>query len=192
MAKRVKEHGKPFEQLLREKEKDNAKFAFLRDDEVSCHISAIRVRMTMRLDELTTELPEYHLYRYTVDSSYRFPAPPFLPFNDAGYASCYSSDSAEDSEKEHTPKGKIGRLARRRFESILRALSGKRVEIARAMEFAVRHAEAADEVAEIICKSLKVEQTEVPRKVARLHLVSDILHNSVSRKHVDAGRRSES
>lgn len=43
----------------------------------------------------------------------------------------------------------------------------------------MRHAEAADEVAEIVCKSLKVEQTEVPRKVARLHLVSDILHNSV-------------
>lgn len=63
---------------------------------------------------------------------------------------------------------------------MLRALSGKRVEIARAMEFAVRHAEAADEVADIVCKSLKVEQTEVPRKIARLHLVSDILHNSVS------------
>ena len=34
MAKRVKEHGKAFETLLRDKEKDNAKFAFLRDDEV--------------------------------------------------------------------------------------------------------------------------------------------------------------
>lgn len=29
---------------------------------------------------------------------------------------------------------------------MLRAMSGKRVEIARAMEFALRHAEAADEV----------------------------------------------
>lgn len=58
----------------------------------------------------------------------------------------YSSDSAEDSEKERTSKGRIGRIARKRFESMLRAMSGKRVEIARAMEFALKHAEAADEV----------------------------------------------
>jgi len=58
----------------------------------------------------------------------------------------YSSDSAEDSEKERTSKGRIGKMARRRFESLLRAMSGKRVEIARAMEFALTRAEAADEV----------------------------------------------
>lgn len=37
-------------------------------------------------------------------------------------------------------------MARKRFESILRLMSGKRVEIARAMEFALNRAEAADEV----------------------------------------------
>lgn len=58
----------------------------------------------------------------------------------------YSSDSAEDSERERTSKGRIGKMARRRFESLLRAMSGKRVEIARAMEFALTRAEAADEV----------------------------------------------
>lgn len=63
-----------------------------------------------------------------------------------GYASLYSSDSAEDSERERIGKRKIGRLARKRFESILRAMTGKRVEIARAMQFAVNHAETADEV----------------------------------------------
>ncbi len=38
-------------------------------------------------------------------------------------------------------------------------------------------------VAEIICQSLMIEATAVPRKIARLHLVSDILHNAV-REHV--------
>lgn len=66
--------------------------------------------------------------------------------NSQGYASMYSSDSAEDSEKERTSKGRIGKIARKRFESMLRAMSGKRVEIARAMEFALAHADAADEV----------------------------------------------
>jgi len=37
-------------------------------------------------------------------------------------------------------------MARKRFESTLRSMSGKRVEIARAMEFALKRAEAADEV----------------------------------------------
>jgi U2-associated protein SR140 len=37
-------------------------------------------------------------------------------------------------------------MARKRFESILRTMSGKRAEIARAMEFALNRAEAADEV----------------------------------------------
>jgi len=63
-----------------------------------------------------------------------------------GYAEFYSSDSAEDSEKERTTKGKLGKLARRRFEAMLRITSGKRVEIARAMEFAMTRAEAAEEV----------------------------------------------
>lgn len=57
----------------------------------------------------------------------------------------YSSDSAEDSERERVGKAKIGKVARKRFESILRSMSGKRVEIARAMQFAVNHAEAAEE-----------------------------------------------
>lgn len=48
------------------------------------------------------------------------------------------------------------------------------------MEFALKRAEAADEIAEVIIRSLMVDGTPVPRKLARLHLVSDILHNSVS------------
>jgi U2-associated protein SR140 len=64
---------------------------------------------------------------------------------------------------------------------MLRAMTGKRAEIARAMEFVVGHAECADEVAEMVCGSLKLDGTAVPRKMARLYLVSDVLHNSVSR-----------
>ena len=54
---------------------------------------------------------------------------------------------------------------------MLRAMSGKRGEIARCMAFALEHAEAAHEIAELIVASLLVEGTPVPRKVARLHLI---------------------
>jgi len=63
---------------------------------------------------------------------------------------------------------------------MLRALSGKRGDIARCAAFSLEHAEAAPEVADIIISSLLNDQTAVPRKVARLHLICDILHNSAA------------
>ncbi|KAJ9124211.1 hypothetical protein QFC22_001009 [Naganishia vaughanmartiniae] len=63
-----------------------------------------------------------------------------------GRAELYSSDSAEDSEKERARKGTLGKIARKRFESGLRAMTGNREEIARLMEFAMVHADAAEEV----------------------------------------------
>lgn len=63
-----------------------------------------------------------------------------------GYNSVYSSDSAEESEREQTRKNALGSAARQRFEAMLRALSGKRGEMARCMAFCLEHAEAAHEV----------------------------------------------
>jgi len=65
-----------------------------------------------------------------------------------------------------------------RFKAMLRAMTGKRGEVARCMAFALEHGEAALEVANIIVSSLVVDSTAVPRKMARLWLISDILHNS--------------
>lgn len=63
-----------------------------------------------------------------------------------GYNSIYSTDSAEESERERGRKHELGKLARRRFEAMLRALSGQRGEMARCMAFSLEHAEAAAEV----------------------------------------------
>jgi len=101
-------------------------------------------------------------------------------FDDDGYNSVYSTDSGEESERERIRKQKLGTLARKRFEAMLRAMSGKRGELARCMAFSLEHAEAASEVSDIIVASLLVDSTAVPRKVARLHLICDILHNSAA------------
>ena len=63
-----------------------------------------------------------------------------------GYNSVFSTDSAEESEKERTRKTKLGKLARKRFEAMLRSLSGLRGELARCMAFSLEHAEASNEV----------------------------------------------
>lgn len=41
IAGKVKEHGEKFELVLREKERDNPKFAFFRDNKVSYHYPSL-------------------------------------------------------------------------------------------------------------------------------------------------------
>ncbi|KAF7315461.1 hypothetical protein MIND_00061000 [Mycena indigotica] len=154
VANEVKGRGSKYEQNLKERERNNPKFAFL----------------------LRRDHRRHAFYRGLIESN-RTLEP---EFDDDGYNSVYSTDSAEDSEREKGRKNALGKLARKRFESMLRALSGKRGEMARCMAFCLEHAEAAPEVAELIITSLLVDATPVPRKVARLHLICDILHNSAA------------
>ncbi|RPD74305.1 hypothetical protein L226DRAFT_553395 [Lentinus tigrinus ALCF2SS1-7] len=153
VASEVRGHDEEYEKTLQERERSNPKYAFLFRDH-----------------------RRHRYYRQLVDRR----DPLELEFDDDGYNSIYSTDSAEESEREHGRKHELGKLARRRFEAMLRALSGRRGEMARCMTFSLEHAEAAAEVADIIIASLVVDGTPVPRKVARLHLICDILHNSAA------------
>ncbi|KAH9892566.1 hypothetical protein C8Q73DRAFT_698577 [Cubamyces lactineus] len=153
VAAEVRGHDAEYEETLQEREKSNPKYAFL-----------------------NKEHRRNRYYRSLVERK-----EPLEPeFDDEGYNSVYSTDSAEESERERGRKHELGKLARRRFEAMLRALSGRRGEMARCMAFSLEHAEAAAEVADIIVSSLVVDGTPVPRKVARLHLICDILHNSAA------------
>ena len=67
-----------------------------------------------------------------------------------GYNSVYSTDTAEESERERGRKHQLGKLARKRFEAMLRALSGRRGEMARCMAFSLEHAEASGEVGSLM------------------------------------------
>ncbi|KAG6866724.1 hypothetical protein C0991_011383 [Blastosporella zonata] len=159
VAAEVKGHDALYEETLREREQNNPKYAFL----------------------LNRNHRRHAFYRGLIESEQHL-EPEFD--DEASYTirECFLilTYSAEESEREKVRKAQLGRLARRRFESMLRALSGKRGEIARCMAFSLEHAEAAHEVADIIVASLLVDGTAVPRKVARLHLICDILHNSAA------------
>ncbi|KAI9508225.1 hypothetical protein F5148DRAFT_1198407 [Russula earlei] len=153
----VKGHGQKYEESLKEMEKENPRYSFLTDPLFWQHRKHRLYQSLVKRDG--TVEPE---------------------FEDEGYNSVFSTDSAEESEKERTRKTKLGKLARKRFEAILRSLSGTRGELARCMAFSLEHAEASNEVADIIIASLLVDGTPVPRKLARLHLICDILHNSAA------------
>ncbi|KFM28327.1 U2 snRNP-associated SURP motif-containing protein [Auxenochlorella protothecoides] len=69
---------------------------------------------------------------------------------------------------------------RDRFEDCLRRLTMAREDICAAMMFALEMADSAAEVAEILSDALTLPETPIPLKVARLFLLSDILHNSTA------------
>ncbi|KAI0051920.1 hypothetical protein FA95DRAFT_1580392 [Auriscalpium vulgare] len=152
VAAEVKGHGDKYDESLRELEKNNPMYAFMTDR-------------------------NHRRYRYYRSLTTKDLEP---EFDDEGYNSVFSTDASEESEREHTRKTKLGKLARKRFEAMLRSLTGLRGELARCMAFSLEHAEAASEVADIIIASLVVDGTPVPRKIARLLLICDILHNSAA------------
>ena len=63
---------------------------------------------------------------------------------------------------------------------MLRGITPRRDRIARVMRFAVEHAHAAGQITALLVQSLLIPSTPVPRKLARLYVVSDVLHNSAA------------
>lgn len=75
-------------------------------------------------------------------------------------------------------KGTLGQIAKQRLAVLLKEVSFQRGTIARAMAFAIDHSDAAAQVVDLICKSMLMTDSPLSVKLARLYLVSDILHNS--------------
>ncbi|KAL6501896.1 Protein rrc1 [Orobanche gracilis] len=105
--------------------------------------------------------------------------PPPLPIakgpeNGKEAASTYAAGKSKRVEVERT----LADAQRDDCEDMLRALTLERSQIKEAMGFALDNADAAGEVVEVLTESLTLKETPIPTKVARLMLVSDILHNS--------------
>lgn len=75
-------------------------------------------------------------------------------------------------------KGSLTDSQRDRLEDMLRELTPERLKVGEVMVWCLDHAEAAEEIVECISEALSILQTPLPKKIARLYLVSDILYNS--------------
>jgi U2-associated protein SR140 len=89
----------------------------------------------------------------------------------------------DDTERERARRdaGERGRLSTResdQLEELLRNVTIDRERVRDVMGFALDHAEEAKDVVEMISESLSQPDTPIPKKVARLFVVSDILYNS--------------
>ena len=73
---------------------------------------------------------------------------------------------------------RFGCRERDTLEDILRSLLPRQMPIGEAMVFCLDHADCAEEIVECIAESLSILETPLSKKIARLYLISDILHNS--------------
>jgi len=67
-----------------------------------------------------------------------------------------------------------------KLEQLLRSVTGARPMILEAMSFCLDKSDWAIEITECITESLTIVETDMPLKLARLLVVSDILHNTCS------------
>lgn len=82
-----------------------------------------------------------------------------------------------DRDLKQPKKAVLTESQRIKLEDLIRNLTPERQKIADAMMYAVNHANSAEEVADCITESLTITETPIHRKIARLYLISDILHN---------------
>uniref|UniRef100_A0A3B4TQF7 U2 snRNP-associated SURP domain containing n=1 Tax=Seriola dumerili TaxID=41447 RepID=A0A3B4TQF7_SERDU len=99
--------------------------------------------------------------------------PPLNPYLHGPY-----DDGDEEEEEEESSKKGCLKEERDKLEEMLRGMTPRRGDIAEAMLFCLSHAEAAEEIVECITESLSILKTPLPKKIARLYLVSDVLYNS--------------
>ncbi|KAK4313057.1 hypothetical protein Pmani_015576 [Petrolisthes manimaculis] len=83
----------------------------------------------------------------------------------------------EEEEEEKNKKGSLSNAQRGRLESVIRTLTPEREKVGEAMVWCIEHADAAEEICQCLTEALTNNETALPKKIARLYLVSDILHN---------------
>ncbi|XP_021730631.1 protein RRC1-like isoform X2 [Chenopodium quinoa] len=176
MALYVLDGGCAFEQAIMERGRGNPLFSFLFDLGSKEHMYYV-----------------WRLYSFAQgDTLQRWRTEPFIMITGSGrwvpppLPTAKSPDPEKDSSATYAagrsrridPERTLTDSQRDEFEDMLRALTLERSQIKDAMGFSLDNADAAGEIVEVLTESLTLMETPIPTKVARLMLVSDILHNS--------------
>ncbi|KAK4786488.1 hypothetical protein SAY86_003177 [Trapa natans] len=176
MALYVLDGGCTFEQAIMERGRGKPLFSFLFDLGSKEHTYYIwRLYSFAQGDTLQRWRTEPFIM---ITGSGRWVPPPLptarSPEHEKESGSTYAAGRSRRAEPERT----LTDSQRDEFEDMLRALTLERSLIKEAMGFALDNADAAGEIVEVLTESLTLKETPIPTKVARLMLVSDVLHNS--------------
>lgn len=179
MANYVSRDGFSFENAIFDREHKNSLYRFLYDYTLPEH-KYYRWKVFSLTQGDTEEKWRTAPFQMFVGGPIWVPPPCPLPIDAKSRAAAMQQQQypiAKGTEEEQ----KKGELTDEEFEYlqvILRSLTSSRQAIKNAMGFALDHADAAEEIVHTVSESLMINETPVPVKLARLHLLSDILHNS--------------
>jgi U2-associated protein SR140 len=170
MIEFVVREGPVFESIIMTREKTNPSYRFLFDFHSAAHIYYRWKLFSLLQGDSPTEWNEKEFRMYKGSSIWQ---PPKLNFFSQGMP----EELISDEELMEPCKGQLSVAQRNRLEDLIRHLTPERSKIADAMVFCIEHADAADEICDCIAESLTNPQTTIHKKIARIYLVSDILHN---------------
>uniref|UniRef100_A0A8D8T8E1 U2 snRNP-associated SURP motif-containing protein n=1 Tax=Cacopsylla melanoneura TaxID=428564 RepID=A0A8D8T8E1_9HEMI len=169
MVEFVVREGPMFEAMIMNKEISNSMYRFLFENQSPAHIYYRWKMYSLLQGDQPKEWRTNDFRMFEGGSVWR--PPPMNLFTQG------MSDELVEEELESKTKGTLSNSQRARLEDFLRNLTPERVKIAEAMVFCMEHSDAAEEICECIMESLSNETTLLHKKIARLYLVSDILHN---------------
>uniref|UniRef100_A0A671YM49 Zgc:163098 n=1 Tax=Sparus aurata TaxID=8175 RepID=A0A671YM49_SPAAU len=177
MIEFVVREGHVFEAVIMDKEKNNPDYRFLFDNKSQDHVYYRWKLFSILQGESPTEWRTTDFRMFRGGSLWR---PPIL--NNYSQRGEDKTEVEEDAPpEEEVKKGQLRSEHRQRLETILTELTPSREDIANAMLFCLERADAAEEVVGTITESFSSLQTPLQKKLARLYLVSDILHNSCAK-----------
>uniref|UniRef100_A0A3B4GIE2 U2 snRNP-associated SURP motif-containing protein-like n=1 Tax=Pundamilia nyererei TaxID=303518 RepID=A0A3B4GIE2_9CICH len=177
MIEFVVREGPVFEAIIMNKEKNNPHYRFLFDNKSQDHVYYRWKLFSILQGESPTEWRTTDFRMFRGGSLWR---PPSL--NSYSQRSEERQEEEDDvSHEEEVKKGQLRAEHRQRLEMLLKELAAGREDIANAMMFCLDRADAAEEVVGHVSDSFSSLQTSLQKKIARLYLVSDILHNSCAK-----------
>ncbi|KPP71068.1 U2 snRNP-associated SURP motif-containing protein-like [Scleropages formosus] len=172
MIEFVVREGPMFEAMIMNREINNPMFRFLFENQSPAHVYYRWKLFSILQGDSPTKWRTEDFPMFKNGSLWR--PPPLNPYLHG------TLDENEDSEEEEeaSKKGCLKEDERDKLEELLRGLTPRKSDIADAMFFCLSHADAAEEIVECIAESLSILKTPLPKKIARLYLVSDVLYNS--------------
>ncbi|XP_041656879.1 U2 snRNP-associated SURP motif-containing protein isoform X2 [Cheilinus undulatus] len=177
MIEFVVREGHVFEAIIMNKEINNPDYRFLFDNKSQDHVYYRWKLFSILQGESPTEWRTADFRMFRGGSIWR---PPVL--NSYSHRGEDKVDVQEEAPpEEEVKKGQLRAEHRQRLQTLLTELSPSREDIAKAMLFCLERADAAEEVVKHIAESLSSLQMPLQKKIARLYLVSDVLHNSCAK-----------
>ncbi|XP_061877788.1 U2 snRNP-associated SURP motif-containing protein-like isoform X6 [Entelurus aequoreus] len=173
MIEFVVREGPMFEAMIMNREISNPMYRFLFENQSPAHVYYRWKLYTILQGEAPVKWRTDDFRMFKNGSLWR--PPPLNPYLHGPYD---DGEEEEDDDDESIKKGGLKEDERDKLEEMLRALTPRRGDVAEAMLFCLNRAEAAEEIVECVAESLSILKTPLPKKIARLYLVSDVLYNS--------------